>query len=107
MKFSIQSLYNWYRDLIRNPKYRWWVILGTLLYFVSPIDIIPDIFPIVGEIDDVFLLTLLVTEVSGLVIEGFKARRVTVDANVDSQAANTTQDSTSNATVDVDAVSVK
>ncbi|MCP6760577.1 MAG: YkvA family protein [Fischerella sp. CENA71] len=107
MKFSIQSLYNWYRGLIRNPKYRWWVILGTLLYFVSPFDIIPDIFPIVGEIDDVFLLTLLVTEVSGLVIEGFKARRGTVDTNVDTQAANTTQDSTSGTTVDVDAVSVK
>ncbi|MGJ5675563.1 MAG: YkvA family protein [Nostochopsis sp.] len=107
MKFSIQSLYNWYRDLIRNPKYRWWVILGTLLYFVSPFDIIPDIFPIVGEIDDVFLLTLLVTEVSGLVIEGFKGRRGTVDANVDTQATDTTQDSTSRATVDVDAVSVK
>ncbi len=104
MNFSIQSLYNWYRGLLRNPKYRWWVILGTLLYFVSPFDVVPDFFPIVGELDDVFLLTLLVTEISQVAIEGFKARK----GNVDAKAANTAGDSTSNAdTIDVDAVSVK
>ncbi|MBF2006235.1 MAG: DUF1232 domain-containing protein [Chlorogloeopsis fritschii C42_A2020_084] len=104
MKVPLQSVYNWYRGLIRNPKYRWWVILGTLLYFVSPIDIAPDFLPIVGQIDDVFLLTLLMTEVSGLVIEGFKARKGQVEA----QVAKTAEDSTSSsATVDVDAVSVK
>ena len=62
MNFSIQSVYEWYRGLIRNPKYRWWVLLGTLVYFVSPVDVIPDIFPIVGQLDDVFVLTLLVSE---------------------------------------------
>ncbi|BAY26066.1 hypothetical protein NIES2100_58770 [Calothrix sp. NIES-2100] len=103
MKFSIQSVYAWYRNLLQNPKYRWWVILGTLVYILSPIDIVPDIIPIVGEIDDVFLLTLLVTEVSGLVIEGWKARK-----GVDMQADNTSKDSTSTGnTIDVDAVSVK
>lgn len=64
MNFSIQSVYNWYRNLLRNPKYRWWVILGTALYFVSPLDIAPDFLPIVGQLDDVFILTLLVSEVS-------------------------------------------
>lgn len=101
MKFSIQSIYAWYRDLIRNPKYRWWVILGTLVYLVSPIDIAPDFIPIVGQIDDVFLLTLLVTEVSGLVIEGWKARK----GNLDTEVQNT--NTASGSTVDVDAVSVK
>jgi uncharacterized membrane protein YkvA (DUF1232 family) len=104
MKFSIQSVYNWYRNLIRNPKYRWWVILGTLLYFVLPLDIAPDFLPIVGEIDDVFLLTLLVTELSGLVIEGFKARKGKGNA----KTADASQDpSSSSTTIDVDAVSVK
>ncbi|MDZ8052717.1 MAG: YkvA family protein [Aulosira sp. ZfuVER01] len=103
MKFSIQSVYAWYRDLLRNPKYRWWVILGTIVYIISPIDIAPDFIPIVGEIDDVLLLTLLVTEVSGLVIEGWKARKGVATNN-----PNTSEDSTSTAsTVDVDAVSVK
>jgi uncharacterized membrane protein YkvA (DUF1232 family) len=106
MKFSIQAIYNWYRGLIRNPKYRWWVILGTLLYFVSPFDIAPDFLPIVGEIDDVFLLTLLVTEVSGLVIEGFKSR--TNNANTDGNGSTSTEESNSaSTTVDVDAVSLK
>ena len=71
MKFSIQSIYAWYRNLLRHPKYRWWVILGTMVYLISPIDIAPDVIPILGQVDDVFLLTLLVTEVSTLVIDSF------------------------------------
>ncbi len=101
MNFSIQSVYTWYRNLLRNPKYRWWVILGTALYFVSPIDIAPDFLPIVGQLDDVFLLTLLVSEVSQMVIEGVKARK-----NYSETASNPDSASTAN-TVDVDAVSFK
>ncbi|MBW4564880.1 MAG: DUF1232 domain-containing protein [Mojavia pulchra JT2-VF2] len=104
MNFSIQSLYTWYRNSLRNPKYRWWVILGTLVYLLSPIDIAPDFIPIVGQIDDVLLLSLLVSEVSGLVIEGWKARKGVADT----KASNTSEDSTStNKTIEVDAVSVK
>ncbi|BAY93986.1 MULTISPECIES: YkvA family protein [unclassified Tolypothrix] len=104
MKFSLESVYSWYRNSLRNPKYRWWVILGTLVYIVSPIDIAPDFIPIVGEIDDVLLLTLLVTEVSGLVIEGWKARKGYVETNT----STTPEDSSATGnTVDVDAVSVK
>ncbi|MEH2260296.1 YkvA family protein [Nostoc sp.] len=104
MKFSIQSLYTWYRTVLRNPKYRWWVILGTLVYLVSPFDVLPDFIPVVGQIDDVFLLTLLVSEVSGLVIEGWKARK----GEAGTEVPNTPEGSTSTgSTVDVDAVSVK
>ncbi|BAY62492.1 hypothetical protein NIES22_25660 [Calothrix brevissima NIES-22] len=104
MKFSIQSVYTWYRSLLQNPKYRWWVILGTLVYILSPIDIAPDFIPIVGEIDDVLLLTLLVTEVSGLVIEGWKTRK----GNVETSTTYTSEDNTATAnTVDVDATPVK
>lgn len=106
MKFSIQSVYEWYRGLIRNPKYRWWVLLGTLVYFVSPIDVIPDIFPIVGELDDVFLLTLLVSEFSQMLIEGFKARRGVTET--DTPINDTSETSNKSAdTIDIDAVSVK
>jgi uncharacterized membrane protein YkvA (DUF1232 family) len=72
MKFSLKSLYNWYRNAIRNPKYRWWIILGTLIYLLSPFDLAPDIFPIVGEIDDFILVTLMVTEISQLILDRFK-----------------------------------
>ena len=30
----------------------------TLLYFVNPFDLIPDIIPVVGYIDDAFVLSL-------------------------------------------------
>ena len=75
------SLYNWYRNTLRHPQYRWWLILGTVAYLLSPIDISPDFIPIAGQIDDVMLATLLVTEVSQLIIEKFKARQETVAQN--------------------------
>jgi uncharacterized membrane protein YkvA (DUF1232 family) len=99
MNFSIQSVYSWYRNTLRNPKYRWWIILGTALYFIMPFDIAPDFLPIVGQLDDVFLLTLLVSEVSQMAIEGYKTRKgKTTTPNVTDTTAST---------VDVDAVSVK
>lgn len=82
MSFSIQSLYTWYRNVLRNPKYRWWVIIGTIAYLVSPIDIAPDFIPVVGQIDDLVLLTLLVSEVSKLVIEGWKSSKAKTNSSV-------------------------
>jgi len=103
MNFSIQAVYGWYRNLLRNPKYRWWVILGTLLYFVSPIDVVPDFFPVVGELDDVFLMSLLVSEVSQMVLEGFKARQDKSNLENPASAEVTTPANT----VDVDSVTIK
>jgi uncharacterized membrane protein YkvA (DUF1232 family) len=103
MNFSIQSLYTWYRNILRNPKYRWWVIVGTIAYLISPIDIAPDFIPILGQVDDVLLLTLLVSEVSSLVIDGWKAKK----GNVDMPASNTEGSTSESETIDVDAVSVK
>lgn len=100
MKFSIPSLYNWYRKTIRNPKYRWWVAIGTLVYLISPFDISPDFIPIIGEIDDFVLLSLLVTELSQIVLEGYKTRKQT--DGVCSETA--TEESASQATVEVEAV---
>jgi uncharacterized membrane protein YkvA (DUF1232 family) len=69
-------------NLIRKPKYRWWVIMGTIVYLVSPIDIAPDFIPVVGQIDDLVLLTLLVSEVSKLVIEGWKSSKAKTNSSV-------------------------
>ncbi|MBD1999744.1 DUF1232 domain-containing protein [Leptolyngbya sp. FACHB-541] len=74
-KSFVQSIYQWYRSTIRNPKYRWWIILGTLAYFFSPIDIAPDFIPVIGQIDDVMLMTLLVSELSQLMIERVRNRK--------------------------------
>lgn len=102
MKFSIQSVYSWYRSTLRNPKYRWWIIFGTLAYLVNPIDISPDFLPFIGEIDDIALVTLLVAELSQMMIDTLKQRQPNASAPQSSgDAANTVTH-----TVEVDAVSM-
>jgi len=104
MNFSIQAVYNWYRNLLRNPKYRWWVVLGTAFYFLLPFDVAPDFLPVVGQVDDVFLISLLVAEISQILIEGVKARKA---GTGDNPATNDGNIGSTASTIDVDAVSVK
>ena len=98
MNFSISSLYDWYRNAIRHPKYRWLVMLGTVVYLISPIDFLPDIFPIVGQIDDVMLAGLLFTELSQMMISKIQSRQ---DNNPTTATENPAQE-----TVDIDAETV-
>ena len=100
MNFSPQSLYEWYRQVIRNPRYRWWIILGTVAYLISPIDLVPDFLPIVGQIDDVVILTLLVSEVSQMLIERVKTTK-------GQSPTDTVANSASSDTVDVNAATVE
>lgn len=102
MNFSIESVYNWYRDVIRNPKYRWWIIGASLLYLISPIDIAPDFLPIVGWIDDGVIATLLVAELSQVLLTRLKGSK-----NENTAEATTARETTKDTTVDVNAVSVK
>ncbi len=94
------KFYDWYRNLIRNSKYRWVIILGTVLYLFSPIDLLPDFIPLIGQIDDTVVLGLLVAEVSSLLMDRLKAQKDQTTATVDGTPS-------SNATVDVDATAVK
>lgn len=75
MKVLIQPLYNLYRGLLRNSKYRWVVVLGSLLYLISPVDFATDLIPVVGWLDDGVIATLLVTEVSQFLLEKRKERK--------------------------------
>lgn len=68
-------LYSALRSVIRNPKYRWWAIAGSLVYLLSPFDFAPDALPIVGWIDDGLLATIVVTELSQVMSDRFKAQR--------------------------------
>ncbi len=98
MNLFAKSIYNWYRNTIRNPQYRWWLILGTLVYLISPIDISPDLVPIVGQIDDIMIVTLLISEVSQLVIDSVRSRQnKTVPPTEEARGE----------TIDVDAVSLE
>ena len=75
MSLSPKAIYDWYRSTLRNPKYRWWIILGTLAYLLSPLDVSPDLIPIAGQVDDVILVSLLVAELSQIVMEFFQKRQ--------------------------------
>jgi uncharacterized membrane protein YkvA (DUF1232 family) len=54
--------YKLYQSALRSPKSRWIIIALTIIYFISPIDLIPDIFLGPGQIDDGILLTVFVSE---------------------------------------------
>jgi uncharacterized membrane protein YkvA (DUF1232 family) len=60
MRFLVHG----YRQILSNPRYGGWVLLGTLLYLISPIDLSPDLIPLLGQIDDVALIVLLISVVS-------------------------------------------
>ena len=48
---------------LRHPKAPTWLKLGTallVLYVLSPIDIIPDVLPVVGLVDDLVLVPLAI-----------------------------------------------
>jgi uncharacterized membrane protein YkvA (DUF1232 family) len=85
---TVEAIYSWYRGLVSNPKYRWWVIGASLLYVVSPIDIAPDFIPFIGQIDDAVVITLLASELiqvlkdRNLMIKPKKNEKVVVDEPV-------------------------
>lgn len=94
------SFTEWYRKTIRDSKYRWLIILGTLAYLLSPIDLLPDMIPIIGQIDDVLILTVLVSEVSQILIDRIKTvKHKDTEAVADQTAASVDS-------VDVNAVQI-
>ena len=81
MTSLVKSFYNWYSSQLKHPKYRWLIILGTLIYLFSPLDISPDFLPIVGWLDDGVVLALLTTELSRLALDYRQRRRKVVEVN--------------------------
>ncbi len=102
--FALQSIYSWYRKLVANPKYRWWMIGGTLIYVLSPIDIAPDFIPFIGQIDDTIMITILATELTQVLKERntvMKQKKTPEVAKTESVTEPVTE------TVTVDAIVVK
>jgi uncharacterized membrane protein YkvA (DUF1232 family) len=62
-KFPVQAIYDGYRKLVANPKYRWWIVAATLVYLVDPFDAMPDMLPLIGQIDDAALIAMVVAEI--------------------------------------------
>jgi len=67
----LSFFYTWYRNALRHPKSRWWILGATVLWLLNPLNAIP----IVGEIDDALVIGIVVTEVSQLLLENVKNRR--------------------------------
>ncbi|MGM9477910.1 YkvA family protein [Pedobacter sp. GSP4] len=50
-------------DYTEIPKRSIIAILGGLIYFLSPIDVLPDFVPVFGFIDDIYILNLVYKQV--------------------------------------------
>lgn len=79
MKAIVRLFYDWYGKNLRNSKYRWALILGGLFYLISPIDISPDVFPILGWLDDGIIISMLVSEFSEQLLNYRNRRRESPD----------------------------
>jgi uncharacterized membrane protein YkvA (DUF1232 family) len=100
MRFAQQLMNGWYGQLLRHPIYRWVVILGTIVYLVSPIDLSPDLIPLLGQVDDVVVITLLISTL-------FRVIGTPPDPDPPSEAAQHPEASAgSSQVIDVDAVSL-
>jgi uncharacterized membrane protein YkvA (DUF1232 family) len=53
---DIKALYNYFSD----PSISWYrksIVVGALVYFIFPIDSIPDLAPLIGYLDDLGVIT--------------------------------------------------
>lgn len=73
------AFYNWYRTTLRHPKYRWFIIGASLIYLFSPLDIAPDLIPIVGQLDDAAVLVILASEITQMMVEKLKTKKAKQD----------------------------
>ncbi|WP_008317154.1 YkvA family protein [Leptolyngbya sp. PCC 6406] len=78
-----------HRTLLGHPVGRWVVILAALVYLISPVDLVPDVIPIVGWIDDGVLATVMAAGITETVLE----RRREVKARKAAQKDGTRDDS--------------
>lgn len=90
MKLVSKLIQQFVRNNIRNPKYRWALILGGLLYLVSPIDFAPDFMPVLGWLDDGMVVTLLASELSQFLVERRNKTTASVDSSSTHKTVNTT-----------------
>ncbi|GAB4279192.1 MAG: hypothetical protein Fur0025_06230 [Oscillatoriaceae cyanobacterium] len=103
MKLPAQLISQFYLRTLRHPTYRWGLILGTFLYLFSPIDLSPDLLPLLGQIDDIAIVMLLINSCSQIITEWLQNRGLNTASF--SEKSEKTSDSTTQ-TIDVDAVSI-
>lgn len=73
----VQLLYRLVRD--KDYKLQWSsksILLGALLYFISPFDFFPDFVPFVGYIDDAFVIGTVINTMAGEIERYTKLRNI-------------------------------
>src|SRR5215468_6561315 len=55
----LKLLYRLFKDP-RTPLAEKALLAGTIVYVISPLDFIPDLFPFIGQVDDIYLVTLVI-----------------------------------------------
>lgn len=68
---------SYYKALSQDPhvpKISKWLLVAAIAYLLSPIDIIPDFIPILGQLDDLVLVPAMVWLAVFLIPVAVKAR---------------------------------
>ncbi len=54
----------------KSKRIPWWSLLVAAIYVVSPVDLIPDVIPIIGWIDDILVsLTSIIWTIQSIYIK--------------------------------------
>ncbi|UOQ94466.1 YkvA family protein [Halobacillus shinanisalinarum] len=65
LQLMFQMVRDWARgDYQKAPKGSIVAIVGGVLYFVIPLDVLPDFIPVAGLIDDVYIINLVIKQVN-------------------------------------------
>lgn len=61
----VRMMRSWMSGAYRQISFRAIIaVVATLIYFVNPLDVIPDFIPVVGAIDDILILGYLIKMVN-------------------------------------------
>ena len=66
---NLRDLYAMFRDSVKGqyrlPPMTMGIIGGGLLYFIIPLDVVPDYLPIIGYLDDFAVLSAIINSLQG------------------------------------------
>lgn len=99
MNWISRIVFDGYRRLLLHPRYGVWVLVASLAYLISPIDLSPDLLPLLGQIDDVALVILMATAASQWLSQRFSAQEETATSTAE-------PDGEASQTIDVKAIAV-
>jgi len=65
LKLLINLFKDWYNGVYREiPWYSIAAIILGFLYLISPVDLIPDMVPVLGQVDDVVIIRWILTHIA-------------------------------------------